>query len=423
VPDEELIYSGLRVIELGSFVAGPACATIFGDLGADVLKIEQPGAGDPWRHQWKRPEMPQANVNFLWLLTGRGKRSIAIDLKTADGRELLHRLCRDADVFVTNLPLPSRAGVGADYDTLSALNPRLVYASFTGYGEAGDERDETSFDTTGWWARSGLMDQARPDPDGPPAKAPAASGDHLSALSLFGAVASALYRRERTGRGGYVGSSLLANGAWQNAVLIQAGLVGAEFRPMRKRSEHWNPLNIHYRCSDDRWFMITINPGHQALHWAAFAEVMECPELLSDERFATYDARLSHNAELIALLDAAFARRSSADWRRRFQGTGIVTSVVARAQDARDDAQMKANGIIVPLQGAPGASMTISSPFFIAGETKRAAQRPPEVGEHTEEILRAIGVDDAELARLEAAGVVQARDATATLSTRPKGQP
>ncbi len=172
---EELLFSHLRVVEVGSFVAGPAAATMLGDLGADVVKIEQPGQGDLWRHQYRRPELPQASTNYLWLLTGRGKQSVAIDLKTPEGRQLLHRICGEADVFITNLPMLARGPLGVDHATLAALNPRLVYASFTGYGELGEERDEAGFDTTGWWARSGLMDQSRSDPDVPPAKAPAAS--------------------------------------------------------------------------------------------------------------------------------------------------------------------------------------------------------------------------------------------------------
>lgn len=407
---EEALFSHLRVVEVGSFVAGPAAATILGDLGADVVKIEQPGQGDLWRHQHRRPELPQATTNYLWLLTGRGKRSLAMDLKSAEGRQLLHRICRDADVFITNLPIPVRAALGVDPQTLSTLNPRLVYASFTGYGELGAERDEAGFDTTGWWARSGLMDQARSDPDAPPAKAPAASGDHLSALSLFGAIVSALYRRERTGAGGYVGSSLLANGVWQNAVYIQAALAGAEFRPIRKRSENWNPLNIHYRCSDDRWFMITLNPAHQALHWKAFAAIVECPDLLTDPRFNNYDARLEHNVELIRRLDEAFVRRTAEDWKQRFKGTGIVTSIVARAQDAPHDEQMKANGILVELDGVPDVPMTVASPFFIHGENKRRASRAPEVGEHTTAVLRELGLCDAEITRLKQAGIVQSPD-------------
>ncbi|WP_159591252.1 CaiB/BaiF CoA transferase family protein [Hydrogenophaga sp. BPS33] len=407
---QDALFSQLRVVEVGSFVAGPAAATILGDLGAEVLKIEQPGQGDLWRHQYRRPELPQASTNYLWLLTGRGKQSVAIDLKTAEGRQLLHRICTQADVFITNLPVPARTGLGVDYQTLAALNARLVYASFTGYGEQGDEKDEAGFDTTGWWARSGLMDQSRSDPEAPPAKAPAASGDHLSALSIFGAIVSALYRRERTGLGGYVGSSLLANGAWQNAVYIQAALAGAEFRPIRKRSENWNPLNIHYLCSDDRWFMITINPAHQALHWSAFAAVVECPDLLTDSRFNTYDARLKHSVELIRRLDDAFVRRTADDWKQRFKGTGIVTSVVARAQDAPNDEQMKANGILVDLEGVPGVPTTVASPFFIHGENKRVATRAPDVGEHTTAVLKQLGLSAEDITRLQDAGIVQSRD-------------
>ena len=402
---DKAIFEGLRVIEVGSFVAAPAAATILGDLGADIVKIEQPGMGDLWRHQFKRPELPVSDTNYPWLLTGRNKRSIALDLKTPQGREVHSRFIRDADVFVTNLPFRVRGSLGVEYETLSALNPRLIYASFSGYGERGDERNEISFDTTGWWARSGLMDQARPDPDGPPAKAPAAAGDHLSAVSLFGAIVSALYRRERTGKGAYVGSSLLANGVWQNAVYIQAALTGAEFRPIVKRAELWNPLNTTYLCSDRRWFSININPGHQLQYWGLFAEIIECPELVSDDRFSTYAARLENNRGLIEILDRAFALRTAPEWKAKFKGTGIVTSVVARCEDAVNDEQMKANDILVPLEGVEGTSMTVSSPFFIDGEVKRVAQRAPEVGEHTDELLRELGFTGSETQRLRDTGI------------------
>lgn len=405
--EDTALFADLRVVEVGSFVAGPAAATLLGDLGAQVVKVEQPGAGDPWRHQFKRPELPESDTNYLWLLTGRNKRSVAIDLKRAEGRSLLHQLLAGADVMVTNLPLRTRAELGIDDATVRALNPRLVYASMTGYGEEGEERDETSFDTTGWWARSGLMDQARPDPDGPPAKAPAASGDQMCAVSLFAAIVSALYRRQRTGEGGYVGTSLLANGAWQNGVYLQAALCGARFKPLKKRADAWNPLNLIYRCSDERWFSITINPGQQARLWDAFAGIMECPQLLSDPRFATYEARLAHGPALIQTLDAAFARRPAPEWKRRFKGSGIVVSVVARCEDAAGDAQMKANGVLVPLHGEPGAPMTVSGPFFIRGVRKREAERAPDVGQHTGEVLAELGLTPQDIERLASARVVQ----------------
>ena len=401
------IFSDLRVIEVGSFVAGPAAATILGDLGADVVKVEQPGAGDPWRHQFRRPELPQSEANYAWILTGRNKRSAAIDLKQEAGRALLKRLIRQADVLVTNLPFRLRDTLGVGYEAMCAVNPRLVYASLSGYGEAGDERDEPSFDTTGWWARSGLMDQARAEPQGAPVKAPAASGDQMSAMSLFGAIVSALYRREKSGVGAYVGSSLLANGAWQNAVYLQAALCGAEFRPVRKRSESSNPLNAHYLCSDERWFSITLNPGQQSRMWTTFADIMECPELLGDERFATYPARMENNVELVSLLDRAFACHPAAEWKTRFKGRGIVTGIVARSRDVGADHQMKVNDILVPLTGVADAALTISSPFFIRGTPKRPAGPAPEVGEHTDALLREIGIADAEIRRLKEAGVVQ----------------
>jgi crotonobetainyl-CoA:carnitine CoA-transferase CaiB-like acyl-CoA transferase len=405
--EDQGIFAGLRVIELGSFVAGPAAATILGDLGADVVKVEQPGAGDPWRHQFKRPELPQSELNYAWILTGRNKRSAAIDLKLAAGRDLLHRLIRGADVLVTNLPFRVRADLGIDYEVLAALNARLIYASLTGYGEHGEERDESSFDTTGWWARSGLMDQARAEPQGPPVRAPAAAGDHMSAMSLFGAIVSALYRRETTGKGAYVGSSLMANGAWQNAVYLQAALCGAQFRPVKKRTESSNPMNAHYLCSDARWFSLTINPGQQLRLWSIFAEIMECPQLLTDERFTTYPNRMANHVALVELLDQAFARYPASEWKARFMGRGIVTSIVARSQDVGDDEQMKANDVLVPLQGVNDVTFTVSSPFFIREEAKRPAGRPPEVGEHTQVLLREIGLSDAEIRQLREAKVVQ----------------
>jgi len=403
---EPALFEGLRVIEVGSFVAAPAAATMLGDLGADIIKIEQPGQGDLWRHQYKRPELPTSDTNYLWYLTGRNKRSLALDLKSKQGQDIFHLLIQNADVFITNLPFKTRGSLGAEYETLEKINAKLIYASFSGYGEHGQERHEISFDTTGWWARSGLMDQARPDPDGPPAKAPAAAGDHLSAVSLYGAIVSALYRREKTGQGAYVGSSLLANGVWQNAVYIQAALSGASFKPIVKREDLWNPLNAVYRCHDDRWFSITINPGHQLIYWQLFAKIMDCPDLLSDERFSSYDARLGHNRELVKILDKAFIKGTAAHWKSKFQGTGIVSSIVAKCEDALTDDQMKANDILVPLQGVEGTQLTVNSPFFIRGQTKRAAHRAPDVGQHSVELLQEVGISDDQIKQLQAKNIV-----------------
>jgi crotonobetainyl-CoA:carnitine CoA-transferase CaiB-like acyl-CoA transferase len=236
------LFSGLRVLDVASFIAGPAAATILADFGADVVKIEPPGDGDPWRGMAGLPGMPVSEHNYCWALEGRSKRSLALDLKSADGRAVLHRLVRDADVFITNFPLPVRAQLGIAYEQLSHLNPRLVYASLTAYGEAGEEAEKTGFDATAWWARSGLMDTVRSSRDALPARSVPGMGDHPTALALYGAIVTALLRREWAGTGAYVSSSLLASGSWANGTFLQAALCGAEIPDRPPRAEARNAL-------------------------------------------------------------------------------------------------------------------------------------------------------------------------------------
>ena len=197
----EHLFSGLKVIDCASWIAGPAAATIMSDFGADVIKIEPPGAGDPWR---SRGANPNAATDYYWQLTSRNKRSLALDLKQEAGLAVLYRLVEGADVFVTNFPLPVRDRLKLAPADLLPLNNRLIYASFTAYGEAGDEAAKTGFDSTAYWARTGLMDAVRADVDTHPARSAPGMGDHPSATGLYAAIVTALYRREKTGRGGLV---------------------------------------------------------------------------------------------------------------------------------------------------------------------------------------------------------------------------
>src|SRR5216110_2162814 len=206
----ERIFDGLKVIDCASFIAGPAAATVMSDFGAEIVKIEPPGAGDPYRR--RAVPVPGKPLNPGFILDARNKRSLALDLRADAGRAVLYRLVRDADVFITNYPPPVRQRLKITYDDLAPLNPRLIYASFTGYGETGSEANKPGFDSNAWWARSGMMDLVRPDHAGPPARSLPGMGDHPSALALFGAIVAALYRRERTGKGAHVGTSLMANG-------------------------------------------------------------------------------------------------------------------------------------------------------------------------------------------------------------------
>src|SRR5947209_12330908 len=205
---EEGIFEGLKVLDCASFIAAPAAATVLSDFGAKVIKIEPPGSGDPYRSLPNLPGYPHSPHNFAWMLESRNKKRLALDLSKPEGQAVLYRLVAEADVFITNFPPGVRKRLGITHQQLMPLNQRLIYASFTGYGEKGDEADKPGFDSNAWWARSGLMDLVKPYTGAEPARSVAGMGDHPSAMALFGAIVTALYRRERTGESACVGSSL-----------------------------------------------------------------------------------------------------------------------------------------------------------------------------------------------------------------------
>jgi formyl-CoA transferase len=225
----EALFADLKVIDCASFIAAPAAATIFADFGADVIKIEPP-SGDPYRKLPQIKGQPQCENNYAWLLTDRTRRSLALDLTRPEGQAVLARLVKSADIFITNMPLRVRSRLGIAYDQIGPLNERLIYASFTGYGETGEEASKPGFDSNAYWARSGLMNEVKPHAGSPPARSVSGMGDHPAALALYGAILTALYRREKTGKGGHVATSLLANGLWSHGLQIPAKFCGAPSR-------------------------------------------------------------------------------------------------------------------------------------------------------------------------------------------------
>lgn len=394
-------FEGLKVIDCASFIAAPAAATILSDFGADVIKVEPP-EGDPYRELFRAQGFGPDDRNYGWELDSRNKRSLALDLKHPDGRAILHRLAENADVFITNLPLSARARLKIDHASISALNPRLIYASFTAYGETGDEAEKTGFDSTAYWSRSGLMDLIKPDHTAPPARSVAGFGDHPSAMTLFAAIATALYQRERTGRGGLVTSSLLANGLWANACMVQAQLVGAPVPPRQPRESGANPMTNVYRCRDGKWLhLVMLNEARQFL---PLMELLESPELAQNPKFSTPEARRANSAEMIAILDRLFARRDMPEWRERMDAVGITFSAVSTLADIPEDRQMHAAGALVPFAQASG--FTISSPFSLHGADKVPPGGAPGLGEHSEAVLREAGYAEAEIEGLRARRVV-----------------
>lgn len=396
------IFDGLNVIDCASFIAAPAAATILSDFGADVIKIEPPGTGDAYRATYAAAGQPSCDENYPWILDARNKRSLAIDLANAEGRAILAQLVAQADVFITNYPAAVRAKLGIRYDDLAGLNERLIYASFSGYGERGEEAAKPGFDTTAWWARSGLMGTVRSNAQTPPARSVGGMGDHPSSLALFAGIVMALYKRQQTGRGTEVASSLLANGAWANSFMAQAALCGATFHERPPREEALNAFANHYQCRDGLWLVFSIH--NEERQWPALAQALERPDLLADPRFATKADRLANVRALVAAFDAAFITRDRADWRARLNARGIIFDIVAMPEDIASDRQMRENEIVVPF--ADCATLTIASPIALRGETKVQPKLPPALGQHSDEILRELGVDEVGIARLRASGVI-----------------
>jgi len=395
----ERIFDGLKVIDCASFIAGPAAATVMSDFGAEVIKIEPPGIGDAYRR--RAVPVPGRPLNPGFVLDGRNKKSLALDLRSTAGRAVLQRLVRDADVFITNYPPPVRRRLGITYEKLAPLNERLIYASFTGYGETGPEANKPGFDATAWWARTGLMHLVRAGEAATPARSLPGMGDHPSAMGTYGAIVTALYQRERTGKGNYVSSSLLANGLWANGCSVQAALCGDRVVPQPAREQAQNALRTHYRCGDGRWLLLSI--ASDEWRWDKFKACLEDPVLV-ESRFATVESREASALELVAILDRIFATRDLAHWRGILDEAGIIFGIVAETQDIAEDEQALAAGHLVSFADAD--LMTVNSPIEIRGQEKVRPRHAPKVGEHSTEVLRDAGYGEAEIAALREAGVI-----------------
>jgi crotonobetainyl-CoA:carnitine CoA-transferase CaiB-like acyl-CoA transferase len=393
------IFSGLKVVDLASFIAGPSAAVILSDFGADVIKVEAP-AGELWRHANKIPPQPQAEDAYAWHLNNRNKRGMTLDLKSPGAAPVLERLVRWADVLVVNTPHPARRRLKLEYDDVVQWNPGLIYADVTGFGDNGPDADLPGFDITAYWARSGLLSMTR-DAGAPPTWPVSGSGDNATAVGLYSAIVTALYRRERTGKGAHVTTSLLAEGVWSASVSIQAALCDAKFFGLHDRKNPANAAMNVYRASDGTWFVLVVTPDKLT----AVAKAIGRSDLLTDPRFSNLTKLVQNMSQLTAILDEVFSSQPMAHWYEVFNGVRVTFGAVREPHEVINDPQVRANDIVVPLEGAGGKlTSTISSPVQVHGVAKVPARRAPALGEHNEEVLKQLGFSASEIDGLRASG-------------------
>jgi crotonobetainyl-CoA:carnitine CoA-transferase CaiB-like acyl-CoA transferase len=401
------IFSGLKVIDCASFIAGPAAGTILSDFGADVIKIEPPGKGDPHRFLYALEPNPKNKRNYFWQLDNRNKRGLALNLKSPAAVEIMKKLLSTADVFIINYPPHVRQALGLTYEKIRVVNPRIIYADISGYGEKGPEADKPGFDLTAYWARTGLMDSTR-NAGSPPTIPVSGIGDHATASTLYGAIVTGLYRREKSGMGCKVSTSLVGEGAWAASGWIKAALDGSSVSgAATDRDKPHNALANTYATSDGRW-LILVFVGEDK-DWPGLVKALARPDLLTDPRFVDSRHRHANAIELGQVLNQEFAKHPLNYWREVLDREHTTFGVVQTISEIAKDPQLIANDIIRPIEGAneDSGEFTVDSPIKIESEDKVRPRPAPRLGQHSIEILQEAGYPLADILLLANAGVIE----------------
>jgi crotonobetainyl-CoA:carnitine CoA-transferase CaiB-like acyl-CoA transferase len=392
---------GIRVVEVGMWVAGPAAAAILGDWGAEVIKIEPP-EGDPFRGLLSALG---PGISPPFELDNRNKRSVALNLSTEEGRAIAAQLVDDADVFVTNARPIALERAGLDYDTVSARNPRLVYAQVNGYGMTGEDRDRAAYDVGAFWSRAGVAAALTPDGTDLPYQR-GGMGDHMAGMAAAGGISAALFARERTGQGQLVSASLMRIGmymiGWDVSMALRMGMPTV---PMTVKAPP-NPLINAYTAGCGRRFWML---GLQAdRHWPDIVRAIGKPEWIDDARYATMLDRFANSAELVKELDEIFATKTMDEWAPIFAAEDVWWAPVQHAHEVVDDEQAHAAGGFVDVPDPDGGEpiKMVATPVDFFGTPASPRSTPPEFSQHTEEVLLELGYDWDRIIELKDAGAI-----------------
>ena len=397
---------GIRIIDCGIYHAGPGGPAILGDLGAEVIKIEQPSTGDPIREQKRigRISMElKGDRNLFYEGANRNKKSVTVNLKTIEGQDILHRLIRKSDVFLTNMRPKALKTLNIEYQTLREINPSLIYAKVSAFGQKGPDRDRGGFDYQGQ-ARSGFM-YSMGEKNTPPMVSQFGIIDQATAIMASLEIITALFVRERSGVSQEVHVSILGTSTF----LLYFNILMAQmkrFDPPRHDRKRENPLRNHYCCSDGCWLMMTLTPEDR--HWGPLCRALGIPEIENDPRFNHPDQRLDNAEMLITIFDRIFETRPRDEWLRIFSDYDLFACAVNRLSDLENDSQIIENEYLVDFEHPVLGKIKIPGfPIHFGRSVVGTKSAAPDLGQHTDNILKTIGgFSTDEISSFRAKGIV-----------------
>ncbi len=389
--DENMMLDGIRVVELGVWVAGPAAGAMLADWGADVIKVEPP-SGDPQRGVFRALGLKDGRVP-PFEQDNRGKRSLSLDLNEENARETLHKLLATADIFITNMRPAALKKLGMDPDVICARHPRIVYGRLTGYGAEGKDANRAGYDVGAFWSRAGVPTRIV-TPDTPPPNIPPGFGDHMTAISLVSGLMAALFKRERTGKGALVDTSLLRTGIYGLSADFAMCMFFGKLMPRTSREEAEAPLVNCYKAKDGKWlWMLAVESTR---HWPNLLKALDREDLAEHPDFATAKKRYVNKIKLVAAIDAEMVKLDRAEWTTRFDAHDVWWAPVQTVGEVVADPQARVAGAFIDIPGSNGEKTIkgVSSPVSFNGRHPRAAGPAPSIGEHNASLINEINKED-----------------------------